>query len=501
MRQTRRAVGRMRAALAAGAALLLLAGPALAQGTQAQGMQGMMSGHQEMMGDTQGMMFDQARLVRSLLPSVVNIIAKAQIARPASDSGTQESASQFQIRVNAGSGFIVNPSGVIVTNWHVVDAAYEIFVTFADGSRASAEVVNAARLVDIALLKVDVGHKLPAVRWGDSSKVQIGDPVLAIGNPLGVGLSVTAGIISALNRNLMDTPYDDFIQTDAPINHGNSGGPLFNLKGEVIGINTALISPTTGNAGLGFAIPSNDAHFVIDRLQHLGWVRPAWLGVKIQEVTPDMASALGMADPEGSIVAWVVAGGPADRAGLQVGDIITRFGRKVPTDDRDLLRLIASSPPGEKVTLTLLRDGKTLDVPVTLGEWPKMQWEERDAPVKVAAPHWTIPPDLGLTVRPVNQRDIAAGAYPASLRDMAGVKVLAIQKDAEAMRHGLLVGDVILRVDDMEVGSEAALQQQIDRARAAHRRFALFLVLPKNWASKGTKFPGPKWIALRVSES
>lgn len=492
MREARRAPGRARAILAAGAALLLLAGAAHAQG--------MMSDHQDMMIDTQGMMFNQAKLVRGLLPSVVNITARAQIAKPTTDAGTQESASQFQIRVNAGSGFIVDPGGVIVTNWHVVDGAYEIFVTFADGSRAKAEVVNAARLVDIALLKVEVAHKLPAVRWGDSSKVQIGDPVLAMGNPLGVGLSVTAGIVSALNRNLMDTPYDDFIQTDAPINHGNSGGPLFDLKGEVIGINTALISPTTGSAGLGFAIPSNDAHFVIDRLLHFGWVRPAWLGVKIQEVTPDMASALGMAEPEGSIVAWVVGDGPAEQAGLLIGDIITRFGDQVPTDDRNLLRLIGSSPPGEKVTLTVLRDGKTVEVPVILGEWPKMQWEERDAPVKVAAPHWTIPGDLGLTVRPLTERDFSAGDYPLNAKGMAGVKVLAIQKDAEASRHGLEVGDVILRVDDADVGSEAALQQQIDRAREAHRRFAMFLVLPKNWASKGTKFPGPKWMALRVNE-
>ena len=204
-------------------------------------------------------MFNQADLVRDLLPMRGQHHRPRRDQRPAGRLGRYRrrgrASQQSQIRVNAGSGFVVRPDGVIVTNWHVVDGAFEIYVTFSDGTRAKAEVLNAARLIDIAILKVDVGHPLAAVRWGDSTKVQIGDPVLAIGNPLGVGLSVTGGIVSALNRNLMDTPYDDFIQTDAPINHGNSGGPLFNLHGEVIGINTALISPTTGSAGLGFAIP------------------------------------------------------------------------------------------------------------------------------------------------------------------------------------------------------------------------------------------------------
>ena len=501
MLERNRALARTGTVLAAGAmAALLLTGPARADGTQVK--QSMMSDKSDMMLDSQTMMFSQADLVRGLLPSVVNIIARAQIARPASEMNAAQSdpGPQYETRVNAGSGFVVDPSGVIVTNWHVVDAAYEITVTFADGERAKAEVLNAARLVDIALLKVEVGHKLRAVKWGDSTKVQIGDPVLAIGNPLGVGLSVSAGIISALNRNLMDTPYDDFIQTDAPINHGNSGGPLFNMKGQVIGINTALISPTSGNAGLGFAIPSRDASFVVDRLLHFGWVRPAWLGVKIQAVTPDIASAIGMADPHGSIIAWVVGGGPAAKAGMQIGDIVTRFGDTVPTDDRDLLRLIASSAPNSHVALTVLRDGKPVVLPVTLAEWPKMQWEERDAPVKVETPHWTIPPDLGLTVTPVTNAMFAKGEFPPDAKDMAAVKVTAIRKNTDAARRGVAVGDLILRVDDTEIGSTAKLRQTIDHARAEHRHFALFLVLPRNWASKASKFPGPRWIPLRIAE-
>ena len=489
-----RARTRMRAMALAGAmAALLAAGAARADNPASQ---------PEPMLDSQTMMFSQAHLVRSLLPSVVNITARAQIpvAATAEMNAATQSAPQYETRVNAGSGFIVDSSGVIVTNWHVVDAAYDITVTFSDGERAKAEVFNAARLVDLALLKVATRHPLQAVKWGDSGNVQIGDPVLAIGNPLGVGLSVTAGIVSALNRNLMDTPYDDFIQTDAPINHGNSGGPLFNMKGEVIGVNTALISPTSGSAGLGFAIPSKDASLVISRLMHFGWVRPAWLGVKIQEVTPEMANALGMPEPQGSIVAWVVAGGPAEKAGIKVGDIIVKFGKDVPTDDRNLLRLIASSPPEEHVSVTVLREGKSIEMPVVLSEWPKMQWEERDAPVKVTAPHWTIPPDLGVSVAPVTEAMFARGEYPPTAKNEPAVKVTAIRRDAEAARRGLETGDLVLRVDEMPVGSAAQMQQAIDHARAEHHRFALFLVLPHNWADKASKFPGPRWIALRVAE-
>ena len=456
------------------------------------------------LAQTQEMMFRQADLVRGLLPTVVNITARAEIAAPTSDlqasAPAAESQQQYEMRVNAGSGFIVRPDGVIVTNWHVVDGAYEIYATFSDGSRAKAEVLNAARLIDIAILKVNVGHPLPAVTWGDSTRMQVGDPVLAIGNPLGIGLSVTAGIVSALNRNIMDTPYDDFIQTDAPINHGNSGGPLFNLRGEVIGINTALISPTSGSAGLGFSIPSADAHMVIDRLLAYGWVRPAWLGVKIQLVTPDMATALNMTQPRGSIVAWVIAGGPAEKAGLKLGDVILRFGTEVPTDDRALLRMIAASPPGEKVPLEIWRDGRTLALSVQLAEWPKMQWEQRDAPTKVVQPHWNIPNDLGISVKPLPPGYLESKNFPAGSMQHAAVLVTGLAHDAEAARHGLGVGDLILQVGDTQIGSAEQLQAEIDRARREHRDYAMFLVLPKGKQNGESKFPGPKWIPLRVQQ-
>jgi len=446
------------------------------------------------------MEYNQAGLIRKLLPTVVNILARAEAAPDTSTltASAQADQSSYQVKTSAGSGFVVDPSGIIATNAHVIDGAFEIYVTFSDGSRAKAEVLNAARIIDIALLKVDVGRPLAAVTWADSDKVQIGDPVLAIGNPLGIGQSVTAGIVSALNRNIMDTPYDNFIQTDAPINHGNSGGPLFDLKGDVIGINTALISPTSGSAGLGFAIPSNEAHLVIDRLINFGWVRPGWLGVKIQQMTQDMALALGLKDPVGSIVAWLVEGGPAAKAGLRIGDVITSFAGTEPSDERALLRAIAASLPGREATLGVLRDGKEMSVPVTIAEWPKMQWELRDAPLKVAQPHWNIPPDLGIKVTPLTEDLRDKSTTPALPQGMKAALVTGVTRDADAARLGVASGDLILEVNGLPVSTEQDLQQQIDRARADGRVFAMFLVLSKTPAIR-SQSPGPKWMALRIA--
>jgi serine protease Do len=445
----------------------------------------------------QEMQFNQAQLVRSLLPTVVNITAHAEVSTDASalTASAQQARRPFEIKTAAGSGFVVDPSGVIATNWHVVDGAYEIFVTFSDGSRAKATVMSAARVIDIAILRVDVGHSLTAVRWGDSSKVQIADPVLAIGNPLGIGLSVTAGIVSALNRNIMDTPVDDFIQTDAPINHGNSGGPLFDEKGEVIGINAALVSPTTAASGLGLAIPSNDAYFIIDRLMHSNWVRPGWMGVKIQPVTPEIALGLRMGEPQGSIVAAVVDDGPADLAGIRVGDVILRLDNEVPSDDRALLRKIGMSAPGRTVNVGLLRDGKDIVVPVTLAEWPKMDWEGRDAPTKAARPQLTIPRDLGLKVEPLTPELRAKNELPP---DRTGVLVTGVDQETDAAQRGVKTGDVILQVGQVPVATAEEVQRQIDRLREGKWSIALFLIWPKSELDENPQFPGPKWYALQL---
>jgi serine protease Do len=436
----------------------------------------------------------QADVVKLVLPTVVNILAHA---RPGDETSTMavsspEESDTFEFKSSAGSGFVVHPDGTILTNWHVVAGAYEIFVTFPDGTRYDAEVVNAARLVDLALLKIKADHPLQAVTWADSTKVRIGDTVLAIGNPLGIGTSVTRGIVSALHRNISDTPYDDFIQTDAAINHGNSGGPLFNLQGQVIGVDSAIISPTSANAGLGFALPAYQAQFVLDRLMHYGWVRPGWLGIKIQDVTPDIARAMALKQARGSVVAWVSPEGPAAKAGLRVGDVITRFEDDSPADERALLRDIGGSEPGRAVTLGVIRAGKDITLPVTLAEWPKMAWEAINAPLKVAPPHWVIPADLGVKATTLTDT-LRSDTMPQSLR---GALVTDVAHGTDAARRGLSPGDVIMQVGDVTVDSEAALYRQIEAARKDGKDLEMFLVFPKN---KGTSaFPSPKWIPLRV---
>ena len=454
----------------------------------------------------QEMSFSQAQLVRGLLPSVVNITARAEVVETpdpvmASASGgtTGKAASSnalYSVKVSAGSGFVIDPSGEIATNWHVVAGAYEMIVTFSDGSHAKAALVNASPLVDLALLRVDAGKKLQAVRWADSGQTQVGDPVLAIGNPLGIGMSVSGGIVSALNRNIMDTPYDDFIQTDAAINHGNSGGPLFNLKGEVIGVNSAIISPTSGNAGLGFAMPANDARFIFDRLSRKVLTRPGYLGVKLQPVSSDMALALGMSEPRGSIVAAVTPDGPAARAGLRPGDVVLRYAGATPTDERALLREIAMTAPGSTVEVGLRRAGQELAVPATVEEWPTMWWEEVHGASPGGPPHLNVPADLGLSVDALDDKMRASYAVRP---EASGVIVTGVLPGTDAARRGLGIGDVIEQVGETPVGSAADLRREIERARAEARPFALFLVMRKNQPVTAAQLPGPKWYPLRVS--
>jgi serine protease Do len=338
---------------------------------------------------------------------------------------------------------------------------------------------------------VDADHPLPAAHWGDSDSLRVGDQVLAAGNPFGIGLSVSAGIVSALNRDIQDSPYDDYIQTDAAINHGNSGGPLFDMQGNVVGVNSTIISPTRASAGIGFAIPSRSAHFVFDQLQAYGWVRPAWIGVKVQGVTREIAEAMGMSQTGGSIVSWVMADSPAQKGGLQIGDVIMQYNGHAPSDDRALLRAIAHSPVGTPIALSILRDGKELTLPVTADVWPRDQWEKRDSPTAVFQPKLSVPHNLGLSLAVLQAADKAKSGMAS---DLNGVMVTSVAPGSDPANLGMTGGDVILRVQDKPVAKPDDVFAGFSAARTANRDFVLLLVLPKV-----RDVPGPKWVALPLS--
>ena len=266
-----------------------------------------------------------------------------------------------------GSGFVIDPAGYIVTNNHVIEGADDIEINFANGSKLKAKLIGTDTKTDLSVLKVEPKAPLKSVKFGDSSTMRIGDWVMAIGNPFGFGGSVTVGIISGRGRNINAGPYDNFIQTDAAINKGNSGGPLFNMKGEVIGINTAIISPSGGSIGIGFSVPSELASGVVDQLREYGETRRGWLGVRIQPVTDDIADSLGLDSAKGALVAGVIKGGPVDDGSIKAGDVILKFDGKTVSEMRDLPRVVAESAVGKQVDVVVLRDGKEQTVKVKLG--------------------------------------------------------------------------------------------------------------------------------------
>jgi serine protease Do len=432
-----------------------------------------------------------------VLPTVVNIsVRKLDQAAPSSTMASAASPVQPlqldspQIRNFVGSGFVIDPAGLIVTNYHVVENAFEITVKFHDGTVAPGTAIHASRIADLALVKVQVNHPLAAAQWDDSDALQVGDQVFAAGNPFGLGVSVSAGIVSALNRDIQNSPYDDLIQTDAAINHGNSGGPLFNMKGHVVGVDSDIISPTTGSVGIGFALPARHAQFVLDQLIKYGEIRPSWIGIKVQQVTPDMAQAMGLNEAKGSVVAWVLHDSPAQQAGLQIGDVVLRYNGQAPSDERALLRDLAETHVGTTITLSVLRNGTELDIPVTTRRWPQDQWNDRDAPLKVRKPELVIPRDLGLSLAAIDP----AKKVSMGLGDgLTGVLITGVLPHSDPAGRGLTSGDIILRVWDKSVDTPEAVQASIDAAQAEHRNFIMLLVLPKVQT-----VPGPKWIPLQL---
>ena len=384
-----------------------------------------------------------------------------------------------------GSGFVVDAQqGFVVTNNHVIADADDIEVNFPDGVTLKAKLVGTDTKTDIAVLKVDpAGHKLTAVKFGDSNKMRIGDWVMAVGNPFGLGGTVTLGIVSARNRDINSGPYDDFIQTDAAINRGNSGGPLFNMHGEVIGINTAIISPSGGSIGIGFSIPSQLAAGVVDQLRNFGETRRGWLGVRIQPVTDDIAESLGMKTAKGALVAGVIKGGPVDNGSVLAGDVIVKFDGKDVREMRDLPRVVAESPVGKAVDVVIIRKGVEQTIKVTLGRLEDgekaaagesggadgIQGDEGAAPVASASV-------LGMTVSELN--DDARSKFGISA-DVSGVIVTDVAKDSAAAERGIQPGEIITEIAQESVATPKDVMDRIGALKEQGRKNALLMLASK----------------------
>jgi serine protease Do len=417
---------------------------------------------------------DIATLVKEVSPAVVNISA-AQVVRfsrprfrsPFGHDPFEDFFNNFfgnvpreQKRRSLGSGFIVSDDGFILTNNHVVERADEITVTlFGRKEEFKAEVVGTDPKTDIALIKIKAGNKLPKVDLGDSETLEIGEWVVAIGNPFGLGHTVTAGIVSAKGRIIGSGPYDDFIQTDASINPGNSGGPLFTLEGKVVGINTAIIQ---GGQGIGFTIPINLAKLILGQLRETGKVTRGWLGVYIQEITPEVGESLGLPDRKGALVADVTEGGPADKAGLRSGDVIVAFDGKLVESERELPQIVAQTPVGKKVTATVVRDGKRLEVPVTIGEMEPEPGRQADRP--------DLSQDLGLAVQDITPE--VARHYGIKNRD--GVLVTMVEPGSPADKAGFREGDIIRQINRQPVRGVSDFRNFIQGVK--NDKTALFLV-------------------------
>jgi serine protease Do len=380
-----------------------------------------------------------------------------------------------------GSGFVIDPEGLIVTNNHVIAEADEIHVIFHDNSDMKAEIVGRDTKLDIALLRVKTTKKLTAVSFGDSDVARVGDWVLAIGNPFGLGGTVTAGIISARARDINAGPYDDFIQTDASINRGNSGGPLFNLKGEVIGINTAIFSPSGGSVGIGFSIPSSLAKPVVDQLKKFGRTKRGWLGVRIQTVTPEIAESLGLkGEPRGALVAGVTPKGPAESAKIEPGDIILKFAGKDLSDMRRLPRLVAETPIGSDADIVVFRKGAEKNMKVKIaqleeaedknlipGDKEEPKGKDKDKPVGTVK-------SLGMTLSPITPLLRQKHEIGDEVRN--GAIVTAVDPAANAAEMGMRVGDVVTEASQDPIKSVDDLVAKIEKAKAEKKKSILLLV-------------------------
>ncbi|WP_390895962.1 Do family serine endopeptidase [Ruegeria arenilitoris] len=451
-----------------------------------------------------------APLVNRISPAVVNITTTTLIEGQSGAQGIVPEGSPFEDffrefqdrngdqdnrprRSNAlGSGFVISEDGYIVTNNHVIAEADEILIEFFPGDgqpvkELPAKVIGTDEKTDIALLKVEASGPLKYVTFGDSDTALVGDWVVAMGNPLGQGFSVSAGIVSARNRELSGS-YDDYIQTDAAINRGNSGGPLFNMDGQVIGVNTAILSPNGGSIGIGFSMASNVVSKVVDQLREFGETRRGWLGVRIQDVTEDMAEAMGLDKPGGALISDV-PDGPAKEAGLLAGDVILSFDGVEVKDTRGLVRQVGETPVGKSVRVVVQRDGSTQTVLVTLGRREDAERAETgDDDGAEEAPLDENADILGLTISPLTdtlREDLGLDA------DADGLVVTDVDEASEAYAKGLRAGDLITEAGQQKVSSISDLEDRMDEAREAGRKSLLLLV---------RRGGDPRFVALSLEE-
>jgi len=436
-----------------------------------------------------------ADMVEDLLPAVVNI-SSTQKAEAPSDypdmpqfppgSPFEDFFDEFMDKrgmgtpttppASLGSGFIIDAEkGIVVTNNHVVKDADEVRVIFHDDESVEAEVIGRDEKTDLAILKVTTDKKLTAVKFGDSNVLRVGDWVVAIGNPFGLGGTVTAGIVSARSRDIHSGPYDDYIQTDASINRGNSGGPMFNLKGEVIGINTAIFSPTGGSVGIGFAIPSALAQPVVDQIVEFGRTRRGWIGVRIQTVTEEIAESLGLKKPHGALVASITEGGPAEKAGLKPGDIILEFNGKKIKEMREVPRIVAETKINTDVPLVIWRDNKEVKSKISVAELEKA--EDEGLLGSVAGSSETAKgvdiDKLDITVSSLNDALRQEFGVPSTV---SGIIVTKVDPSSEAARKGIDQGDVIVDIDQQPVKDAENANDIIRRAAKNGRSSVLLLI-------------------------
>ncbi len=368
-----------------------------------------------------------------------------------------------------GSGFIIDPDGYVVTNNHVIDRAEEITITVNGGDHYPAKIIGRDPKTDLAVLKIDADRPLPYVEFGDSDTAQVGDWVIAVGNPFGLGGSVSAGIISARGRDIQSGPFDDYLQIDAPINRGNSGGPLFDRDGKVIGINTAIFSPSGGNVGIGFAIPSTMAKTIVEQLKESGQVQRGFLGVQIQEVTEEIAQSLDLDEAKGALIASVEPNGPAEEAGLKTGDLILEFNGQKVERLKDLPRLVAAAKAGEKAEVRVLRDGNERSVKVQVGRMPGDDMTAMKSPESKNSDQ----AKLGVTLAPLTAE------YRQRLRlpdDAEGVVIVDVERGSPAAREGLRAGDVIKRVGNKKV---ATPEEVIEALKGQAKRKAVLLLISR----------------------